>query len=143
MEVVRRGSVNNYYAPTQMTQVCIVYTLHFLPAVYVKPYLLSELVSQSATRPGVSFHPAIKKEFGGKRPRTMEEGLDGKRLRMEEGSDEKRPRMEERLETVTRMDLVEVKKEEKDSKEFVIMDQEKLEETKIELEGNSEEKKPR
>ena len=126
--------------------------------------MYSKFVSQSATRPGVSFHPAIKKEFGGKRPRNeegldgkrpkMEEGLDGKKARNEEGLvgkkprieealDEKSPRIEERLETTTGPDLVEIKKEEEDSKEFVIMDQEKLQGTKIELEGNSEEKKPR
>ena len=44
----------------------------------------------------MSFHPAIKKEFGGKRPR-VEEGLDGKTPRVEEGLDGKRPRMEEGL----------------------------------------------
>ena len=104
--------------------------------------MYSKFVSQSATQPGVSFHPAIKKEFGGKRPRN-EEGLDGKKPRMEEALDEKSPRIEERLETTTGPDLVEIKKEEEDSKEFVIMDQEKLQGTKIELEGNSEEKKPR
>ena len=82
----------------------------------------------------MSFHPAIKKEFGGKRPR-IEEGLDGKRPKMEEG-----------LETGTGMDLVEVKKEEeeeKDSKEFVILDQEKLQGTKMEFEENLEQTKPR
>ena len=126
--------------------------------------MYSKFVSQSATRPGVSFHPAIKKEFGGKRPRNeegldgkrpkMEEGLDGKRARneegwdgtnprMEEALDENSPRIEERLDNTTGLDLVEIKKEEEDSKEFVIMDQEKLQGTKIELEGNSEEKKPR
>ena len=89
---------------------------------------ISKLESQSATRPGVSFHPAIKKEFGGKRPR-MEEGLDGKRLKMEE--------------TEAGVDLVEVKKEETDSREYAIVDQEKLQGTKIELEGNLEERKPR
>ena len=114
--------------------------------------MYSGLVPQSATRPGVSFHPAIKKEFGGKRPRNdegldgkktrMEEGLDGKKIKMEEKLDGKRSRMEERMETTTGMDLVEIKKEE-DSKEFVIMDQEESPETKTELEGNSEEKKPR
>ena len=118
--------------------------------------MYSKLVSQSASRPGVSFHPAIKKEFGGKRPRVeegldgktprVEEGLDGKRPRIEEGLDGKRPKMEEGLETGTGMDLVEGKKEEeedKDSKEFVIMDQEKLQGTKMEFEENLEQKKPR
>ena len=93
--------------------------------------MYSKLVSQSATRPGVSFHPAIKKEFGGKRPR-MEEGLDVKRSKVEEG-----------LETVTGMVEVKKEEEEKDSQEFVNMDQEKLHETKMEFEDNLEQKKPR
>ena len=106
----------------------------FLKSVYIIYSIQLLIISQSATRPGVSFHPAIKKEFGGKRPR-VEEGLDGKRPRTEEG-----------LETGTGMDLVEVKKEEeeeKDSKEFVILDQEKLQGTKMEFEENLEQKKPR
>ena len=117
----------------------------FLKSVYIIYSIQLLIISQSATRPGVSFHPAIKKEFGGKRPR-VEEGLDGKRPRVEEGLDGKRPKMEEGLETGTGMDLVEVKKEEeeeKDSKEFVIMDQEKLQGTKMEFEENLEQKKPR
>ena len=55
--------------------------------------------------------------------------------------DVKRSKVEEGLETVTGM--VEVKKEEKDSQEFVNMDQEKLQETKMEFEENLEQKKPR
>jgi len=77
MEVVRRGSVNNYYAPTQ--------------------------TPQSVTRPGVSFHPAIKREFVGKRPRVEPDTVD---------------------------DLLEVKKEqeENDNKDLKIEDQEKVQE---------------
>ena len=58
---------------------------------------------QSVTRPGVSFHPAIKREFVGKRPRVEPDVSD---------------------------DLVEVKKEqeENDNKDLKIEDQEKVQE---------------
>ena len=63
----------------------------------------------------MSFHPAIKREFVGKRPRVVEE-------------------------SVKEEDIVEVKQEGEEDKDSVIMDQEKLQGgTKRELERNSEE----
>ena len=94
MEVVRRGSVNNYYTPTQTPQVQNRFRISCT---------LNHLGLQSVTRPGVSFHPAIKREFVGKRPRVEPDVVD---------------------------DLVEVKKEqeENDNKDFKIEDQEKVQE---------------
>ena len=63
----------------------------------------------------MSFHPAIKREFVGKRPRVVEE-------------------------SVKEEDIVEVKQEGEEDKDSVIMDQENLQGgTKRELERNSEE----
>ena len=66
-------------------------------------YTLNYLGLQSVTRPGVSFHPAIKREFVGKRPRVEPDTVD---------------------------DLLEVKKEqeENDNKDLKIEDQEKVQE---------------
>ena len=73
----------------------------------------------------MSFHPAIKREFVGKRPRVVEESIkeeDMVEIKQEEE------------------DLVEVKQEGEEDKVSVIMDQEKLQGgTKRELERNSEE----
>ena len=63
----------------------------------------------------MSFHPAIKREFVGKRPRVVEESIKEE-------------------------DMVEVKQEGEEDKDSVIMDQENLQGgTKRDLERNSEE----
>ena len=63
----------------------------------------------------MSFHPAIKREFVGKRPRVVEE-------------------------SVKEEDIVEVKQEGEEDKDSVIMEQDKLQGgTRRELERNSEE----
>ena len=73
----------------------------------------------------MSFHPAIKREFVGKRPRVVEESIK------EEDMVEVKQEEE---------DLVEVKQEEEEDKDSVIMDQENLQGgTKRDLERNSEE----
>ena len=63
----------------------------------------------------MSFHPAIKREFVGKRPRVVEESIKEE-------------------------DMVEIKQEGEEDKDSMIMDQDKLQGgTKRELERNSEE----
>ena len=73
----------------------------------------------------MSFHPAIKREFVGKRPRVVEESVK------EEDIVEVKQEEE---------DLVEVKQEGEEDKDSVIMEQDKLQGgTRRELERNSEE----
>ena len=73
----------------------------------------------------MSFHPAIKREFVGKRPRVVEESMKEE---------------EDMVESMKEEDMVEVKQEEEEDKDFMIMDQDKLQGgTKRELERNSEE----
>ena len=59
----------------------------------------------------MSFHPAIKREFVGKRPRVEEESIKEE---------------EDMVESIKEEDLVEVKQEGEEDKDSVIMDQENL-----------------
>ena len=83
----------------------------------------------------MSFHPAIKREFVGKRPRVEEESMKEEEDMVESIKEEDLVEIKQEEE-----DMMEVKQEGEEDKDSMIMDQDKLQGgTKRELERNSEE----